>query len=117
MPSKTEIPIHAVIKGSAINNDGAAKVGFTAPSVQGQAAVIAEAQAMAGVTGDEIQYIEAHGTGTSLGDPIEVAALTKAFRQTTDAKGFCALGSVQDQYWPYGCGGGSRRRHQNCTCS
>ena len=87
--------IHAVIKSTAVNNDGSAKVGFTAPSVQGQAAVIAEALAMAGVSGDDIQHVETHGTGTSLGDPIEVAALTKAFRQTTDATGFCALGSVK----------------------
>jgi amino acid adenylation domain-containing protein len=87
--------IHAVVKSTAVNNDGSAKVGFTAPSVQGQAAVIAEAQAMAGVSGDDIQYVEAHGTGTGLGDPIEVAALTKAFRKTTDETGFCALGSVK----------------------
>ena len=87
--------IHAVIRGSSINNDGALKVGFTAPSVDGQAAVIAEAQAIAGVTGDEITYVEAHGTGTKLGDPIEVAALTKAFRRTTQNKTFCALGSVK----------------------
>src|SRR6185295_10365953 len=63
--------IHAVIKGSAINNDGAQKVGFTAPSVEGQAAVIARAQADAGIAPETIGYIEAHGTGTALGDPIE----------------------------------------------
>src|SRR5204863_10086566 len=62
----------AVIKGSAINNDGSQKVGYTAPSVEGQAQVIAAAQAMAGVTADTISYVEAHGTGTSLGDPIEI---------------------------------------------
>jgi acyl transferase domain-containing protein/acyl carrier protein len=87
--------IHAVIKGSAINNDGANKVGFTAPSVDGQAEVIAMAQAMADVSPDSITYIEAHGTGTELGDPIEVAALTQAFRASTDARAFCALGSVK----------------------
>ena len=69
--------IRAVIRGSAINNDGAGKIGYTAPSVEGQAAVIAEAQAMAGVSADEVTYVEAHGTGTVLGDPIEIAALTK----------------------------------------
>jgi acyl transferase domain-containing protein/thioesterase domain-containing protein len=87
--------IHAVIKGTAINNDGAARVGFTAPSVQGQAAVIEEALAMADVDADTISYVEAHGTGTPIGDPIEVAALTKAFRKTTDRVGFCSIGSVK----------------------
>ncbi|RCJ26207.1 beta-ketoacyl synthase [Nostoc minutum NIES-26] len=87
--------IHAIIKGSAINNDGAMKVGYTAPSVSGQAAVIGEAQAIAGVDAETISYIEAHGTATPLGDPIEIAALTQAFNQTTDKKGFCAIGSVK----------------------
>ncbi|QIR37150.1 acyltransferase domain-containing protein [Tolypothrix sp. PCC 7910] len=87
--------IHAIIKGSAINNDGAMKVGYTAPSVSGQAAVIGEAQAVAGVEAETISYIEAHGTATPLGDPIEIAALTQAFRQNTDKKGFCAIGSVK----------------------
>ena len=59
--------VRAVIRGSAINNDGAAKIGYTAPSVEGQASVIAEAQALAGVSADEITYVEAHGTGTTLG--------------------------------------------------
>jgi len=87
--------ILAVVRGSAINNDGAARAGFTAPGVAGQSELIAMAQAVAGVEAGEIGYIEAHGTGTSLGDPIEVAALTKAFRQTTDERGFCALGTVK----------------------
>ncbi|MEH1793155.1 beta-ketoacyl synthase N-terminal-like domain-containing protein [Nostoc sp.] len=87
--------IHAIIKGSAINNDGAMKVGYTAPSVSGQAAVIGEAQALAGVDAETISYIEAHGTATPLGDPIEIAALTQAFNQTTDKKGFCAIGSLK----------------------
>ncbi|MCM2442444.1 acyltransferase domain-containing protein [Agrobacterium vitis] len=87
--------IDAVILGSAINNDGALKASFTAPQVDSQAAVIADAQAMAGVRADTIGYIEAHGTGTRLGDPIEVAALTKAFRRDTQRQGFCALGSVK----------------------
>jgi phthiocerol/phenolphthiocerol synthesis type-I polyketide synthase E len=87
--------IYAVIKGSAINNDGSAKVGYTAPSVDGQSKVIAEALANAGVDADTISYVEAHGTGTALGDPIEIAALTRAFRNYTDKKGFCAIGSVK----------------------
>jgi len=87
--------ILAVIRGSAINNDGSQKVGFTAPSIQGQSEVIAEAQAMAGVTADTISYVEAHGTGTPLGDPIEVAALTQAFRATSEGRQYCALGSVK----------------------
>ena len=87
--------IWAVIKGTAVNNDGAAKAGYLAPSVDGQAACIAEAQAIAGVTGDQVGYVECHGTGTYLGDPIEVAALTSAFRETTDAVGSCKIGSVK----------------------
>ena len=87
--------IHAVIKGSAINNDGSDKVGYTAPSVNGQAAVIAEALAMGRSEAETISYVEAHGTGTVLGDPIEIAALTEAFRATTNKKGFCAIGSVK----------------------
>ena len=87
--------VHAVIRGTAINNDGSLKVGFTAPSVEGQAQVIAAAQAAAGVSPDSISYVEAHGTATPLGDPIEVAALTSAFRAATARTGFCALGSVK----------------------
>jgi amino acid adenylation domain-containing protein len=87
--------IYAVIRGSAINNDGSAKVGYTAPSIEGQAEVIAEAQAAAGVSPDSIGYVEAHGTGTTLGDPIEVAALTLAMRRGAGKVGYCALGSVK----------------------
>lgn len=87
--------VHAVIKGSAINNDGDVKVGFTAPSVEGQAGVIEEALAIAAVEPQSVSYIEAHGTGTALGDPIEIAALTQAFRGGTEAKGFCAIGSLK----------------------
>jgi acyl transferase domain-containing protein/acyl carrier protein len=87
--------IHAVIKGTAINNDGALKVGYTAPSVEGQASVIEEALAVAAVEPETIGYIEAHGTGTVLGDPVEIAALTQAFRRDTDKKRFCAIGSVK----------------------
>src|SRR6185436_7955860 len=87
--------IHAVIKGSAINNDGAGKVGYTAPSVDGQASVIAEALAIAQVAPETIGYVEAHGTGTPLGDPIEIAALTRAFRAGTPLRNFCAIGSLK----------------------
>lgn len=87
--------IYAVIRGSAINNDGAAKVGYTAPSVEGQAKVITEAMAMADVEPDTISYVETHGTGTTLGDPIEIAALTQAFRTSTQKCGYCAIGSVK----------------------
>ncbi len=87
--------IHAVIRGSAINNDGSSKVGYTAPSVEGQVRVIQAAQALAEVEAESISYIEAHGTGTSIGDPIEIAALTEAFRSSTEKKKFCAIGSVK----------------------
>lgn len=87
--------IYAVIKGSAINNDGACKVGYTAPSQEGQAKAIRTAQIMAEVEPESITYIETHGTGTVLGDPIEIAAMTQAFRATTDKKNYCAIGSVK----------------------
>lgn len=87
--------IHAVIKGSAINNDGSLKVGYTAPSIEGQAEVIRMAQALADVSPESISYVEAHGTATPLGDPIEIAGLTQAFRVDTDENGFCAIGSVK----------------------
>ncbi|HYO51727.1 type I polyketide synthase [Archangium sp.] len=85
--------IHAVIRGSAVNNDGSERAGYTAPGVEGQAAVISEALGMAGVEPSSLQYIEAHGTGTPLGDPIEVAALNKVFHG--GAPNTCALGSVK----------------------
>jgi amino acid adenylation domain-containing protein len=87
--------IYAVIKGSAVNNDGAQRAGFTAPGVDGQAEVIARALNVANIDPADISYVEAHGTGTRYGDPVEVAALTKAFRSKTSATGFCALGSVK----------------------
>jgi amino acid adenylation domain-containing protein len=87
--------IRAVIKGSAVNNDGSFKVGYSAPSVEGQANVIAEAQAVAGIDPETVTYVETHGTGTEVGDPIELEALTAAWRQRTARKGFCALGSVK----------------------
>jgi amino acid adenylation domain-containing protein len=87
--------IHAVIRGAAINNDGARKASFTAPSVEGQAAVVSAALDNAGVDARSISYVEAHGTATPLGDPVEVAALTQAFRRRTLDQGFCAIGSVK----------------------
>lgn len=87
--------IYAVIRGSAVNNDGAVKVSYMAPSVDGQAAVIAMAQAVAGVEPATISYVEAHGTGTNLGDPIEIAALTQAFRAGTQKRNYCAIGSIK----------------------
>ncbi len=87
--------IHAIIKGSAINNDGGHKAGYTAPRVDGQAKAIRSAQLMAQVDAETIGYIEGHGTGTPLGDPIELAALTQVFAAQTDKKGFCAIGSVK----------------------
>lgn len=87
--------IHAVIKGSAVNNDGASKATYLAPSVTGQAEAIIEAQGLAGVSADSIAYVECHGTGTFLGDPIEIEALTQAFRQSSERTGFCRIGSVK----------------------
>ena len=87
--------IRAVILGSAINNDGARKVGYLAPSVEGQAEVIAEALNFAGVDAADISYVETHGTGTVVGDPIEVRALTQAFRKFTSRDGYCGIGSLK----------------------
>lgn len=87
--------IQAVIKGSAVNNDGSSKVGYTAPSVDGQAAVISEAMATGEVDPETVSYVETHGTGTALGDPIEIAALSKAFRSATNRTCYCAIGSVK----------------------
>jgi len=98
--------IRAVIKSSAINNDGAMKVGYTAPSLDGQAAVVADALAIADLQPQDISYIEAHGTGTSLGDPIEIQSLTEVFRTNTEAKGFCGIGSVKSNLGHLGVAAG-----------
>ncbi len=87
--------IRAVIRSTAINNDGNAKVGFTAPSVEGQSSVIAMALQRAGGDADAVGYVEAHGTSTALGDPIEIRGLTRAFRHFTDSKGYCKIGSIK----------------------
>lgn len=87
--------IYAIIKGSAINNDGSLKAGYAALSMRSQTAVIGEALSLAGVDPAEISYIEAQGTGTPIGDPIEIAALNQVFTAATDKVGFCAIGSVK----------------------
>ena len=87
--------IHAVIKGSALSNDGSAKVGYTAPGVSGQVAAISEALEVADVPAEMVGYVEAHGTATPLGDPIEIAALTAAYREQTDEVQYCPIGSVK----------------------
>jgi len=87
--------IYAVLKGGAVNNDGGRKLGYTAPSADGQADVMLEAYALAGISPDTLSYVEAHGTATRVGDPIEFESLSKAFRASTDRRQFCALGSVK----------------------
>ena len=87
--------IYAVIRGFAVNNDGSAKIGYTAPSVEGQSNVIALALEAANIEPDTIGYIEAHGTATPLGDPIELTALSNAYGKCADKKGFCTIGSVK----------------------
>ena len=87
--------IYAVIKGAAVNNDGAAKVGYSAPSIEGQRRVIMKSMEMAGFAPETVHYVEAHGTGTDLGDPIEVTALSEAFASEANRKQYCALGSVK----------------------
>ncbi|MDB3936082.1 condensation domain-containing protein [Granulosicoccus sp.] len=87
--------VSAVVKASAVNNDGKSKAEFTAPSVHSQSEVIKEVHEIAGISADQIKYIEAHGTGTYLGDPIEIEALKKAFSDSTSDTGYCAIGSVK----------------------
>lgn len=85
--------IHAVIRGTAVNNDGSVKVGYSAPSIDGQAAVIEEAMAVADVLPEEVSFIEGHGTATKIGDLVEISSLKRVFK--TDKKNFCAIGSVK----------------------
>jgi acyl transferase domain-containing protein/acyl carrier protein len=96
--------IHAIIKGTAINNDGTRKIGYTAPSIPGQMDVIREALHVAGVEPESITYVETHGTGTPVGDPIEIEALKTAFK--TEKKGFCPLGSVKTNIGHLGAAAG-----------
>ncbi|WP_051450524.1 type I polyketide synthase [Actinospica robiniae] len=98
--------IAAVILGSAVNNDAGDKIGFTAPSVSGQREAILLAQKVSGVDPADLGYIEAHGTATPMGDPIEVQALTDAFRRSTDATGYCGLGSVKSNIGHTGAAAG-----------
>ncbi|AFH63113.1 JamP [Paenibacillus mucilaginosus K02] len=99
-------PVYAVIRGSAANNDGGLKAGFTAPSPEGQAEVIADALAVSGVHPETIGYVEAHGTATPVGDPIEIAGLTRAYRQWTERSGYCAIGSVKSNLGHLDCAAG-----------
>ncbi len=92
-----------MIKGCAINNDGSGKVGYTAPSVNGQAEAIAEAMMLAGVKPETVSYIEAHGTGTALGDPIEITALSNVFRASTREKRFLRDRFSQNKYRSFRC--------------
>lgn len=87
--------IHAVVKGTSLNNDGGSKIGFAAPSEKGETSAISEAIAISGVDVETIGFVEGHGTGTELGDPIEVSSLTHAFRESTNQNGYCAIGSVK----------------------
>ena len=104
--------IYAVIRGSAINNDGSAKIGLTAPGIDGQAAVIEEALSVAEVDPATIGMVEAHGTGTLLGDPIEIAALTRAYRRQTDGRQYCSIGSLKSNIGHLDTALGRRRHHQ-----
>ena len=99
--------IYAVIKGFGLNNDGSDKVGFTAPSVDGQAEAVATAMAGAGFDPDTVSYVECHGTATPIGDPIEIAGLTQAFRAGTAARNFCAIGSVKSNIGHTGSAAGA----------
>ncbi len=91
-------PVRAVIRGTATSNDGAARVGFTAPSVPGQAQAIAEALGLAEVSARSIAFVEAHGSATPIGDPIEIAALSRVFRDDSDDLGWCAVGSAKSNF-------------------
>src|SRR2546430_2882192 len=115
--------IYAVIRGSAINNDGADKVSYTSSSVTGQTRAMIEAMSIAGISPDDIGYVECHGTGTVVGDPLEIDALTRAFRNGTDRRGFCAITSVKTNIGHLEQAAGmaafffsSRRRHTRFDC-
>ena len=98
--------VRAVILGVGINNDGSDKAGYTAPGFRGQVEAVRAAQAVARIAPDTIGYVEAHGTGTILGDPIELSALTEAFRDHTERRGFCGIGSVKSNFGHLSCAAG-----------
>jgi phthiocerol/phenolphthiocerol synthesis type-I polyketide synthase E len=98
--------IYAIVKGSAVNNDGSAKVGFTAPSVEGQSLAIAEAMSNAGISPEDVGYVETHGTGTPLGDPIEIEALARAYRTPAGSGHRCLIGSVKTNIGHLDCAAG-----------
>ncbi|GCE15704.1 type I polyketide synthase [Tengunoibacter tsumagoiensis] len=98
--------IYALLRGTAVNNDGALKVGYTAPSIEGQTQVISEALSIASVPPESIGYVEAHGTGTVLGDPIEISALTQAFHSEDEIRNYCAIGSVKTNVGHLGAAAG-----------
>lgn len=98
--------VYAIIKGSATNNDGSVKAGYTAPGIAGQARVFSEALSVAHIDPASISYIEAHGTGTPLGDPIEIASLIQVFRRKTQKYNFCAIGSVKSNIGHLGAAAG-----------
>ncbi len=91
-------PLRAVIRGTATNNDGSSRVGFTAPSVDGQAQAIAEALGLAEVSARDVAFVEAHGSATPIGDPIEITALARAFRADSDDSQWCAVGSAKSNF-------------------
>ncbi|MFT6057629.1 MAG: acyl transferase domain-containing protein/acyl carrier protein [Pseudohongiellaceae bacterium] len=99
--------VHAVIRGTAVNNDGAQKIGFLAPSVDGQAGAISEALTMSGIDAGDVSYIETHGTGTPVGDPIEFEAINQVFREATDKRDYCRIGSVKSNIGHLGEAAGS----------
>jgi phthiocerol/phenolphthiocerol synthesis type-I polyketide synthase E len=106
--------IICIIKGFAYNNDGNAKVGFTAPSVEGERKAIKYAQVLSEVEEDTITYVETHGTATPLGDPVEIRALAEAFREGTDKKQFCALGAVKANIGHLDCAAGTAGLIKTC---
>jgi len=108
--------VYAVIRGFGVNNDGSAKVGYTAPSAAGQTAAVAAAHAMAGFDARSIRYVECHGTATPLGDPIEIAALTKAFGASTTERNFCAVGSAKPNVGHLDAAAGMAGLIKTCLC-
>jgi amino acid adenylation domain-containing protein len=108
--------IHAVIRGTSVNNDGSAKIGYTAPGVDGQSQVVAAALAIAGIDPESVTYIEAHGTGTRLGDPIEIEALSRVFKARTNRRGFCSIGSVKTNIGHLGAAAGAAGLIKTILC-